>query len=205
MPEQEPIEDILYSRFRMREILEPNIKRKRRILLATINNLITNGGFETGNLSGWVSTNAAVTSVNSHSNRYSATFINGNAPATISQDVPVDPGQNYQLFVSLSKYGFLSSPEVNIRVAFLDGNGTEVANGLFVDIPAGSVPNQLTEGWKEIYQVSSIAPDNATQARVEITKQRGAFFTSNLLIDDVALLAFETGVTVPPGPTGPTA
>lgn len=205
MPEQEPIEDIIYSRFRMREILEPNIKRKRRILLATINNLITNGGFETGNLSGWVSTNAAVTSVNSHSNRYSATFINGNAPATISQDVPVDPGQNYQLFVSLSKYGFLSSPEVNIRVAFLDGNGTEVANGLFVDIPAGSVPNQLTEGWKEIYQVSSIAPDNATQARVEITKQRGAFFTSNLLIDDVALLAFETGVTVPPGPTGPTA
>src|SRR5699024_10344242 len=127
----------------------------------------------------------------------------GISQSSLTQTVPVTTGQNFQLLVSLAKYGFLPSPLLSIRVSYLNDDNIEVGAGLDTIMTSGSLPNVFLDSWKEIYHVTDTAPDAATQVRVEILKPAGRFYTSNVLVDDVALLAFTTGTT-PPGPTGPT-
>lgn len=167
-----------------------------------VNNLITNGGFESGNLDGWSQINAFVTPYTPHSGRFVAGFNSGAQDAAISQLVPITPGQNFQLLVSLSKYGLLQSPTIELSVTYLDTNNTVVGTGLSMVIPNGSLPSSFLSNWQVIYQVTEMAPTDATMAQVEIRKPYRPFFSSLVFIDDVNLLAFEP--TTPPGPTGPT-
>ncbi|HLR09305.1 MAG TPA: NTTRR-F1 domain [Bacillota bacterium] len=169
-----------------------------------VSNLLINGGFERGSLDGWIGNNAYITASYSHSGQFSANISPGSTPSSLVQTVPItDSGQNYQLLVSLAKYGFFQSPALTIRVSYLNSDNIEVGTGGSTIIIDGSLPNVLLESWKEIYLVTDVAPAAATQVQVEIAKLAGRFYTSNVLVDDVALLAFTTDTT-PPGPTGPT-
>ncbi|HLR41536.1 MAG TPA: NTTRR-F1 domain, partial [Virgibacillus sp.] len=74
-----------------------------------INNLIVNGGFETGTLDGWSAVNANVSGLKSHAGRFSAVFM-GRSQASLSQTVPISGDQSLELLVSLSKYSLATSP-----------------------------------------------------------------------------------------------
>ncbi|WP_052360724.1 NTTRR-F1 domain [Oceanobacillus manasiensis] len=182
-----------------------------------VTNLILNGGFETGTLSEWSAQNSYVTASSPHSGRYAAVLRSGLSASSLSQLVPIMPGENFQLLISLSRYGVFGSPRLILRVYFLNELNLEVGMGLDVEIARGSLPNALTNNWQEIYYITEEAPETATQARIEISKPAGNLFSSTVMVDDVALLDFETGsgegepgptgppgVTGPTGPTGPT-
>src|SRR5699024_4669420 len=168
-----------------------------------IDDLITNGGFEAGTLMNWDATNAGITGFNPHSGRYAAYLNAGPGSANLSQTVPVDGGESYQLIVSLAKYGFFSSPDIFVRVTFLDMNNAEVGSGLNVQISSSTLPNAVFNSWQEIYHTTNMAPDTATQARVEIIKPMGGLLDSSVMVDDVSFLE-ATPTLGAPGPTGPT-
>ncbi|OEH86531.1 hypothetical protein BHU72_13040 [Desulfuribacillus stibiiarsenatis] len=58
----------------------------------SFNELIVNGGFETGGLAPWVGLNAAITSQDSHSGFFAARLTGGAVNSYIFQTVPVTAG-----------------------------------------------------------------------------------------------------------------
>src|SRR5699024_6418204 len=135
--------------------------------------------------------------------RFAAYLAPGSTPSSLSQTVPITSGESLQLIVSLSKYGFYSSPDILVRVIFLNGNNIEVGIGLNIQISGSSLPNVTSGSWKEIYHTTDAAPASATQARVEISKPISSLNDASVLVDDVALLSVSGG-TGTPGPTGAT-
>src|SRR5699024_2239666 len=131
-------------------------------------------------------------------------FPNGVFQSTLAQTVPLNGTENVQLLVSLAKYGLLYSPRITLRVSYLTDDNMEIGTGVQTELPVGTLPNTFLSAWKEVYQISDTVPDAATQARVEISKPVGRFYTSSVLVDDVALLDFVLGPGEIPGPTGPT-
>src|SRR5699024_29013 len=135
--------------------------------------------------------------------RFAAYLAPGSTPSSLSQTVPITSGESLQLIVSLSKYGFYSSPDILVRVIFLNGNNIEVGIGLNIQISGSSLPNVTSGSWKEIYHTTDAAPASATQARVEISKPISSLNDASVLVDDVALLSVSGGIGTP-GPTGAT-
>ncbi|UPO89955.1 NTTRR-F1 domain [Niallia sp. Man26] len=108
-------------------------------------NLITNSGFETGNLNGWVfPENSTVTNQYSHSGTYSALLEQGIEPAYIGKFVPAGTGENLELIVSLAKDSNLQSPAVLIQVFFFGQNFELIGTGLSTYLPANRLPNAQT-------------------------------------------------------------
>lgn len=169
----------------------------------TVHNLISNGGFERGNLEEWDSLNTMITSFSPHTGHYSAMFLSGVTPAYLAQTVTIEPGEGFKLLVSLAKFGILQHPSINISVTFFDENNDEVGTGLNTVITNGTLPSALFNNWHEVYQITGAAPETATQAKVEISKADHQVYYSSVLIDDVNLLSF-SGYSDPPGVTGPT-
>lgn len=162
----------------------------------TIQNLIVNGSFETGALPPWVGMNATITSQYSHSGTFSARLQGGNVVSFVAQTVSVEEGEGFEFLVSLAKVGFTPAAPVQIQVIYLDSMSNPLGNGLFVNILVDRIPTADNDTWLEIYQTTTPAPPNATQAFILINSlpQEG---TSDILVDDVALLTAPTG---PPGP-----
>ena len=71
-------------------------------------NLIVNGGFETGVLTPWTGIGATVTAVFSHTGQFSAQLANN---SFISQTAPVTAGQIFEFRASLSRIGPLPVPQ----------------------------------------------------------------------------------------------
>jgi hypothetical protein len=170
----------------------------------SIQNLIINGGFETGTLTSWSSTNTTVTSQFSHSGSFSARFQSSPFTSYIGQFVPLNPGARMEVLVSFAKVGTAPSTPVFIQVTFYDSLSNFLGPGLGTTIPGGRIPTVNNDNWLEIYQTTTPAPPNTTQAFILIytVPQAG---TANVLVDDVALLvAPDTGTTGPTGATGAT-
>lgn len=167
----------------------------------TVQNLITNGGFETGDLEGWGTLNTMVTYFSPHTGNYAAFFPSGATPASMSQTVTIEPGESFKLLVSLAKFGLLPHPRINISVTFFNENNAQVGTGLNTVITNGTLPSATLNNWHEVYQITAAAPETATQARVELSKADHRFYYSSVLIDDVMLLRFP-GSSAPPGATG---
>ena len=166
-------------------------------------NLITNGGFETGNLNGWVTgSNSTTTNVNSHSGTYAALLQQGIIPSYIGQFVPAATGDTLELILSLARPNSLQAPAVLIQVFFFGQNLQLLGTGASNFIPPNRLPNAQISTWKEIYLTTGTAPAGTTQAYllINVIPLEGA---SDVLVDDVALLS-ATGIIGPAGPTGPT-
>ncbi|MFU1721281.1 NTTRR-F1 domain [Bacillus velezensis] len=168
-----------------------------------IQNLINNGSFESGDLTGWSGVNASVVSAFAHTGAFSAQFAGGITSASLSQTVPVSPQQSFQLFISLGKIGTIANPEINLRVLYLDASNAVVGTGLNINVTIGNMPNTIFDTWTEVYQTTTAAPASAVQAQILISKTAGSSNTPVVLIDDVAFVEV-TGITGATGPTGAT-
>src|SRR5690625_5486137 len=72
-------------------------------------------------------------------------------------------------------------------------------------ISYGSIPNGLGGSWRDVFQITDVAPSEATQAYLVISKPVSSIFSPIVYIDDVALLSFDgTDTGGPTGPIGPT-
>ncbi|NRR40337.1 collagen-like protein [Bacillus velezensis] len=168
-----------------------------------IQNLINNGSFESGDLTGWSGVNASIVSAFAHTGAFSAQFAGGITSASLSQTVPVSPQQSFQLFISLGKIGTIANPEINLRVLYLDASNAVVGTGLNINVTIGNMPNTIFDTWTEVYQTTTAAPAAAVQAQILISKTAGSSNTPVVLIDDVAFVEV-TGITGATGPTGAT-
>ncbi len=164
-----------------------------------IDNLIVNGGFESGDLNGWDVANAAVNSIFAHSGTYSAQFLIETNVASLSQIVPVTVGQAYHFQVSLGTIGTASNPQVNLQILYLNSLGEPIATGLDAAITIGHLPNVIFNTWTEVYQTTAVVPDGVTDAQIMISKA-SVNTNTTILIDDVSLLQ----IIVNSGPTGST-
>ncbi|WP_140983753.1 NTTRR-F1 domain [Bacillus velezensis] len=170
-----------------------------------IGNLIVNGGFESGDLTGWDVANATVNSIFAHSGTYSAQFLIETNTASLSQIVPVTVGQAYHFQVSLGTIGTASNPQVNLQILYLNSLGVPIATGLDAAITIGHLPNVIFNTWTEVYQTTSVVPDGTTDAQIMINKA-SVNTNTTILIDDVSLLQIivNSGPTGSTGSTGPT-
>jgi hypothetical protein len=158
-----------------------------------INNRIVNGGFESGQLlpfsfTGGGSSGVTIVSGNSHSGPFSARISGGSSTITLSQRVPVSPGENFEFFVSLAKVGSNTSPPITISITYTDSNSNPVATALMTNIQSGRLPNNDERDWMEIYRTTTVAPDGTVEALIQITKN-GLSNSAAIVVDDVALLA----------------
>ncbi|ANB82974.1 hypothetical protein A6R78_02820 [Bacillus velezensis] len=158
-----------------------------------IQNLINNGSFESGDLTGWSGVSASVVSAFAHTGAFSAQFAGGITSASLSQTVPVSPQQSFQLFISLGKIGTIANPEINLRVLYLDASNAVVGTGLNINVTIGNMPNTIFDTWTEVYQTTTAAPAAAVQAQILISKTAGSSNTPVVLIDDVAFVEVTGG------------
>lgn len=161
-----------------------------------IDNRIVNGGFESNSFPpSWsvTGTGATIASGNSHSGPNSARFAGGTGTITLSQRVPVSPGENFEFFVSLAKIGTLTSPQISIVISYRDSTDGFLGNALSTTISSGRLPNNDERDWLEIYRTTTAAPAGTTQALVQITKN-GLSNSAAVVVDDVALLAVTASV-----------
>ena len=169
----------------------------------SIQNLIINGGFETGTLTPWTSSNTTVTSQFSHSGSFSVRFQSSPFTSYIGQFVPLNSGERMEFLASFAKVGTAPSTPVFIQVTFYDSLSNFLGPGLGITIPIGHIPTVDNDTWLEIYQTTTPAPANTTQAFILIHTLSQAR-TANVLVDDVALLVAPTGDIGATGATGPT-
>jgi hypothetical protein len=165
-------------------------------------NLIINGGFETGTLTSWSPANTTVTSQFSHSGSFSVRFQSSPFTSYIGQFVPLNSGERMEFLASFAKVGTAPSTPVFIQVTFYDSLSNFLGPGLGITIPIGHIPTVDNDTWLEIYQTTTPAPANTTQAFILIHTLSQAR-TANVLVDDVALLVAPTGDIGATGATGP--
>ncbi|MCM3644915.1 NTTRR-F1 domain, partial [Priestia aryabhattai] len=173
----------------------------------SIQNLIVNGGFETGTLSSWITTNTTIDSQYSHSGFYSARLQGGATFSYISQFVPVEPGERLEVLASLATIGQAPAIFITIQVFYYDNQSNLLENGLLVTVPGDQIPNVENHTWLENYHTTTAAPPGSTRAFIVINTLPQVE-TSDVLVDDVAVLVVNTngaiGVTGATGPTGST-
>jgi len=158
----------------------------------TVQNLIINGGFETGTLSPWAGINATISMQYSHSGFFSTRLQGGNTVSYIAQIVPINPGEGFEFLVSLAKVGLAPAAPVIIQVIYLDNLSISTGNGFFTNIPVDRIPNANNDTWLEIYQTTIPAPPNTTQA-VIVVNTLPQVGTADILVDDVSLLTSIAG------------
>ncbi|WP_031314501.1 NTTRR-F1 domain, partial [Bacillus licheniformis] len=170
----------------------------------TIENRIINGGFETGSLPPWTGFNAVVTSNFSHSGIYSVNLVTSSI-GILAQSFLVNPGENFEFVISISKASSAPNPAIVITVDYYNSSFDFLSQGLSLTIPVNRL--SAVNVWNEIYATTNSAPPGTVIGVVTIQKlplSGGA----PILIDDVAMITIDqpgaTGATGSTGSTGPT-
>jgi T1SS-143 domain-containing protein len=150
------------------------------VSLTTTSNLIGNGGFETGTLSGWTPSGFVTVGGDPHSGADAAAFLetDANALPSLTQSISTVAGQSYLL-----TFWALSSAANDSVV--IDWNGTPVASLALPDQPQFS---NYQEYFVEL--TGNGSPEN-------LTFTYDGTVTQEMKLDDVSLRPF-------PGPTSPT-
>ena len=150
------------------------------VSLVTTSNLIGNGGFETGTLSGWTPSGIVGVGGDPHSGADAANFLetDANAPPSLTQSVSTVAGQSYLL-----TFWALSSAANDSVV--VDWNGTQVASLALPDQP------QFSNYQEYVVQLTGNGgPESLTFTYDGTVNQE-------MKLDDVSLQPFD-------GPTSPT-
>ncbi|WP_175075014.1 NTTRR-F1 domain, partial [Terribacillus sp. AE2B 122] len=164
-------------------------------------NIVENGGFESGSLVPWVSSFASITQQFVHSGNFAAELDGGQNVAYLAQyAIPAIPGNSYSLSLYLAKDSELAAPPVQIQIIFLNEAFQTTGTGLFQAVSAENIPYAGQGNWATITATTEIAPPGTTQIYLLINTLP-APAAADVLVDDVSVVA-EGGI--PTGPTGPT-
>lgn len=151
-------------------------------------NMISNGDFETGSFSPWTSVNTVIDSTRSHTGFFSARFPGNIINSYILQTFPANPGDNFEIFLALSKSGAFISPQFTITIAYYRPTFTFINNGLVLIIPSGEIPDVGNNEWAQIYAISTPAPAFTTRAQVLINKNALVANTPDVFADDIFVI-----------------
>ncbi|MBV8865938.1 MAG: hypothetical protein JO210_11135 [Acidobacteriaceae bacterium] len=143
--------------------------------------LVFNGGFETGDFTGWILSGnpipGTVDNLNPHSGLFAADLIAAGSPSFMEQLLATTPGLTYNLtyFLDVS-FSFASPPEA--------ANGTPVeflaqVNGLTVFDESNIPPQPYTR-----YSFPFLATGTSTDLKFGFRNDAGAFF-----LDDISVTA----------------
>jgi len=146
-----------------------------------------NSGFETGTLSPWIGFNAVVTSGQVHQGFFKAVLTAGGLNSYIYQFVPVVPGENGQLVLSLAKESALAAPIVTLTVQYYTAGGIFLGFGALENIQPDGLPIVTAQTWKTVYSIVFTVPATAAAALIVINALPAAG-TSSVAVDDVELV-----------------
>lgn len=146
-----------------------------------------NSGFETGALAPWIGFNAVVTTGQVHQGFFKAVLTAGGLNSFIYQFIPVVPGENGRLVLSLAKESALVAPVVTVTVQYYTAGGTFLGFGVLENIQPDGLPIVTTQTWKTVYSISSTVPATAATALIVINALP-TVATSSVAVDDVELV-----------------
>lgn len=150
--------------------------------------ITTNGGFETGDFSGWTvggyapnfevgvctngSTFGGAANCTSNSGTYAAALGPDQAPATLSQDLATTAGLSYTVSFALRSDGGGADPSNSFQVSF---NGQDlIANP--VNLPA-------TDGYTQYLFTNLLATSDSTPLEFTMQNVPGGFFLDDVTVD----------------------
>lgn len=148
--------------------------------------LIMNGGFETGSLSPWLGSGVTLATLPTHTGFYAVQLAGGGTNSYLYQMVPVTPGERYTLFLSLATNVMGTSPPLSVMLLYLDASYAFLGYGLTQYLPAGSLPNGGAGNWKSVYALSSPVPATGAYA-ILMVNQLPSVSSVPVLVDDVVL------------------
>jgi len=146
-----------------------------------------NPGFETGTLAPWIGFNAAVTTGQVHQGFFKAVLSGGGLNSFIYQFLPVNPGDNGQLVLSLAKETGAPSPIVTVTVQYYSAAGTFLGFGTLENIQPDGLPRVNAQTWKTVYAIALTVPPTAAAALIVINALPAAG-SSSVSVDDVELV-----------------
>jgi hypothetical protein len=171
----------------------------------SIQNVLINGGFETGSIVPWNASNTVITSQFSHTGAYSARLQGGAVTSYISQYFLAAPGNGIEFLASFAKVGANPSIPIVVQIYFLSSSYVVLSLGLNFNVPTNRIPNINDATWLEVYQTSLLPPPGTTYGFLVISNLPQAG-TADVLVDDVSILSVPTasGATGTTGATGVT-
>ncbi|SNZ13918.1 hypothetical protein SAMN05421503_2163, partial [Terribacillus aidingensis] len=167
-------------------------------------NIIVNGGFESGSLEPWVSSFVFVTQQYTNSGSFAAVLDGGQNVDYLAQYAsPIVPGNSYTLTLYMAKASILPAPPVQIQLLFLTADFQSVGRSTFLIVPTESIPFAELDNWRATTVATDVAPEGAAQIFLLINTLPDPGST-DILVDDVSVTAVGTGPTGPTGATGAT-
>jgi putative cofactor-binding repeat protein len=166
------------------------------VIASSTDNIVQNGGFETGSLTNWVSVEPnkwSVASTRSHSGDYSA-FTQSDetgVPSALKYNFP-SPLKVYQI-ASMSCCCFFESEnatELTVEATFSDGT-----------LNQNVIPNIRANDWVNLFNLIRITPDNYVKSMISI--QFYSCANAKLWIDDVNVTIDESRSAPTPAPSTP--
>lgn len=158
--------------------------------MAVLINRMNNGSFETG-LTGWTAQNVVIASTPALSGFAAARLQGGANNARLVQSITADPGDTFQLKLSVARDSTGTTPIVAVSIAYFNADNEVIGFGLVENIRPAA-PSALR--YQNVYQNTSPAPPGTVRAEVTIERQ-GATGTANVFIDQIILLQVITDAT----------
>ncbi len=186
-------------------VLASSILAISSVSQAAVTELVTNGGFETGDFSGWTQAIAgtqAISGVNPSSGSFSANMSNPNPSANLLQQFNLGAGllsAGQSVTFSFDYRGTAEAGGVLFAELFsIDGFGGVTKSELLSGGPFFPVPGDA-DAWQTFMITTTLGPDVTNGVTLQINAACGAAAgcVSDYFVDNISLTADVAAVPVP--------